>query len=120
MRVTSTRLAVIFFVPGVDETLRVNGRARLSVDPELLARMAVQGKAPKIAIVLDVREAYLHCAKALKRSKLWDVTAQVPRTALASLGRMIIEQASIRTGLPECERQAGSDFVPIGRRPLEL
>ena len=103
--VENPEIAVIFFVPGVDETLRVNGRARLSVDPELLARMAVQGKPPKLAIVLEIREAYLHCAKALKRSKLWDVQAQVPRTALASLGRMIIEQAKSTESIPQIEER---------------
>ncbi len=103
--VENPEIAVIFFVPGVDETLRVNGRARLSVDPELLARMAVQGKLPKLAIVVEIREAYLHCAKALKRSKLWDVSAQVPRTALASLGRMIIEQSKSTDPIPQVEER---------------
>jgi len=103
--VENPEIAVIFFVPGVDETLRVNGRARLSVDPELLARMAVQGKLPKLAIVVEIREAYLHCAKALKRSKLWDFSAQVPRTALASLGRMIIEQSKSTDSIPQVEER---------------
>jgi len=103
--VENPEIAVIFFVPGVDETLRVNGRARLSVDPELLALMAVQGKLPKLAIVVEIREAYLHCAKALKRSKLWDFSAQVPRTALASLGRMIIEQSKSTDSIPQVEER---------------
>ena len=61
-------IALIFLIPGITETVRVAGTARLSVDPELLASMAVQGKAPKCAIVVSVRQAYLHCAKALLRS----------------------------------------------------
>ncbi|MEJ0067875.1 MAG: MSMEG_1061 family FMN-dependent PPOX-type flavoprotein [Pseudomonadota bacterium] len=64
-------VALIFLVPGVDETLRVNGLASLSTDPALLASMAVNGKAPKAAIKVAVREVYFHCGKALKRSKLW-------------------------------------------------
>jgi uncharacterized protein len=86
-------VAVIFFVPGVDETLRLNGRARLSTDPSLLATMAVNGRTPVLAIVVELREAYLHCAKALKRSRLWDPKVQVERTELPSLGRMILDQA---------------------------
>jgi PPOX class probable FMN-dependent enzyme len=85
-------VAVIFFVPGVDETLRLNGRARLSTDPDLRASMAVHGKAPGLAILVEIREAYLHCAKALKRSRLWDPDTRVQRGALPSLGRMILDQ----------------------------
>jgi hypothetical protein len=85
-------VALIFLVPGVDETLRVNGLASLSTDPALLASMAVNGKLPKAAIKVAVREVYFHCGKALKRSKLWDPASQVPRTSLPSLARMILEQ----------------------------
>lgn len=86
-------VAVIFFVPGVDETLRLNGRARISTDPSLLATMTVNGKTPVLAIVVDLREAYLHCAKALKRSGLWDPQSRIARSELPSLGRMILDQA---------------------------
>jgi uncharacterized protein len=86
------QVGMIFFVPGIEETLRVNGRAELSQDPALLQSMAVDGKAPKLAIVVHVEEAFLHCAKALKRSKLWDASRHQPRNVMPSLGRMIIEQ----------------------------
>jgi PPOX class probable FMN-dependent enzyme len=95
--------AVIFFIPGVDETLRLNGRARISTDPALLARMDVQGRRPILAIVVEIREAYLHCAKALKRSRLWDPASRVERSALPSLGRMILDQAKSNEPLPEVE-----------------
>ena len=88
------RAGTIFFVPGVDETLRINGRARLSQEPALLAGMAVDGKLPKLAIVLTVEEAYLHCAKALRRSKLWDPLRHQPRSVLPSLAKMIIDQTN--------------------------
>ena len=65
---------------------------RLSTDPDLLATMAVQGKAPALAIVIEIREAYLHCAKALKRSRLWDPESRVERGVLPSLGRMLLDQ----------------------------
>jgi uncharacterized protein len=63
-------VGVIFIVPNVDETVRVNGRAFISADPELLAAMAVQGKAPKLAIVIEIDEIYMHCARAFLRSGL--------------------------------------------------
>jgi len=85
-------VALIFLVPGVNETLRVNGTASITTDPALLAGCAVQGKVPQSALVVRVREAFLHCAKALIRSKLWDARAQVERSVLPSLGTMIADQ----------------------------
>lgn len=101
--VDNPEVAVIFFIPGVDETLRVNGRAKLSTDPALLARMEVQGKRPLLAIVIELREAYLHCAKALKRSKLWDPATKVERSVLPSLGKMILDQAKSQDSVAEVE-----------------
>jgi PPOX class probable FMN-dependent enzyme len=85
-------VALIFFVPGMNETLRVNGRARVSTDPDLLAPMAVNGKAPLSAIVVDVEEAFLHCAKALVRAQLWDPARHVERKSFPTLGQMIADQ----------------------------
>jgi hypothetical protein len=64
-------IGLIFIIPNVDETLRVNGRAFISADPELLATMEVQGKAPHLAIVVEIDEVYMHCARAFLRSGLW-------------------------------------------------
>jgi len=85
-------IALIFLIPGITETVRVAGTARLSVDPELLASMAVQGKEPKCAIVISVRQAYLHCAKALLRSKLWQPDYVQSRSALPSIIDMLGDQ----------------------------
>ena len=85
-------IALIFLLPGVSETVRVAGTARLSVDAELLASMAVQGKLPKCAIVISVRQAYLHCAKALLRSKLWQPDYVQSRSALPSIIDMLGDQ----------------------------
>jgi uncharacterized protein len=84
-------VGLLFFIPGVTETLRVNGRARLTGSPELLARFEVRGRAPKAAIVVEVVEAFLHCSKALIRSRLWEDDAKVDRQALPTLGRMVAE-----------------------------
>ncbi|MCH2396301.1 pyridoxamine 5'-phosphate oxidase family protein [Oceanibaculum sp.] len=85
-------VGLIFFVPGVGETMRVNGTARITEDAALLEGMAINGKAPKTAILVTVREAFIHCAKALKRSSLWDPSVQVPKGTIPSLARMIKAQ----------------------------
>jgi uncharacterized protein len=84
-------VGLLFFIPGVTETLRVNGRARITADPDLLARFEVRGRTPKVAIVVSVVEAFLHCSKALIRSRLWEADAKVDRKALPTLGRMIAD-----------------------------
>ena len=88
-------VALIFLLPGVDETVRVAGTARLSVDPQLLGSMAVQGKLPKCAIVISVRQAYLHCAKALIRSRLWHADYAVPKSSFPSIARVIGDQVGL-------------------------
>ena len=91
---------LIFFVPGIDETLRVGGRGSLSADPELLATMVEFGKLPRAALLIDVNEIYFHCGKALMRSKLWSAT-QVERKVMPSIAEVIHDQ----TGLGEPESQ---------------
>jgi PPOX class probable FMN-dependent enzyme len=93
---------LIFFVPGIDETLRVGGRGKLSADPDLLASMEEFGKLPRAALSISVHEAYFHCGKALMRAKLWSPDAQVERTVLPSIGEVIYDQ----TKLGEAESQA--------------
>ncbi|SSW61835.1 pyridoxamine 5'-phosphate oxidase family protein [Achromobacter agilis] len=83
------RVAMLFLVPGVSETLRVNGTARISVDPALLARFEMDGKQPRSVLVIDVQTVYFQCSRALLRSKLWDPQTQVPRSALPSVGRIL-------------------------------
>jgi PPOX class probable FMN-dependent enzyme len=85
-------VGLIFFVPGMNETLRVNGRATITADAALLEPLAVQGRAPKTGILVAVEEAFLHCAKALMRSKLWDPVTRIERRTFPSLGRMIADQ----------------------------
>lgn len=85
-------VGLIFFVPGMNETLRVNGRARLAIDPETLAPMSVNGKPPRAALVVQVEEAYLHCAKALIRSRLWDPETQIDRKSFPTMGQMMADQ----------------------------
>ena len=85
-------VGLLFFVPGIDETFRVNGTAGVLADPAQLAGCEVQGRAPKTGLVVRVEEAFFHCAKALRRSRLWDPAAQVERRSFPSLGRILVEQ----------------------------
>lgn len=93
-------LQMIFFVPGIDETLRVGGRGALTADPALMATMVEFGKPPRAVLAIDVREAYFHCGKALMRSKLW-TSERVERKVMPSIGEVIHDQ----TGLGERESQ---------------
>lgn len=90
--VENPHVGLIFFVPGINETLRVNGRAEVVVDPALLAPMAVNGKLPLTGMLVHVDQAYLHCAKALMRSHLWDASRHVERKSYPSLGKVIADQ----------------------------
>jgi PPOX class probable FMN-dependent enzyme len=90
--VADAEVGLLFFIPGIDETLRINGSARISRDPALLAACAVNGREPRVMILVTVREAFLHCGKALKRSRLWHDDYRLDRKSFPSLGRMIIEQ----------------------------
>lgn len=91
--IATGRAGLLFFVPGVDEMLRVNGTADLRTDEDLCAQCIEQGKAPKMVVAVTVREAYLHCAKAIMRSGLWKSETQVPRSVLPTMGQMISEQS---------------------------
>jgi PPOX class probable FMN-dependent enzyme len=85
-------VGLIFFVPGINETLRVNGHARITTDAALLARFAVDGKVPRTGLLVAVKEVYYHCAKALIRAKLWDSSRHIARKEFPSLGRILADQ----------------------------
>jgi PPOX class probable FMN-dependent enzyme len=91
---------LIFFVPGIDETLRVSGKGSFSADPKLLATMEEFGKLPRAALCIEVSEAYFHCGKALMRSKLWS-SAQVERSNFPSIGEVIYDQTSLGEAEPQ-------------------
>ena len=95
-------LQLIFFVPGIDETLRVGGSGTVTTDAALLAAMKEFGKLPRAVLRIDVAEAYFHCGKALMRSKLWSRDTQVEREVFPSISQVIHDQ----TSLGEAETQA--------------
>lgn len=83
------RIALLFLIPGVGDTFRVNGRAEIIQDPELLAASAVEGRVPKLAIRVHVEEAYTQCPKALIRSELWNPEQHIERSDLPSSGAIL-------------------------------
>ena len=94
-------LQLIFFVPGIDETLRVGGRGSVTADPDLLSQMIEFGKPPRAVLRIAVKEAYFHCGKALMRSKLWGADTRVEREVFPSISTVIHEQTSL--GEPETQ-----------------
>jgi len=93
-------IGLLFLVPGMGETLRINGTARVTNDPRLLEGSTVQGRPPKIALVISVIEAFLHCPKAFIRSRLWDASRQIDRNDLPSYAEMLLDHVN---GLTEEE-----------------
>ena len=95
-------VGLLFFVPGFEDTLRLNGQARITDEPGLLAACAVNGKQPVVGILVTVDEVFLHCAKALKRSKLWNSEYRQDRSQMPSIARMILDQ-TCEAGVDEGE-----------------
>jgi uncharacterized protein len=98
-------VGLLFMIPGFDDTLRINGTARITRDPALLRRLSVNDRIPTVAIVVTVQEMFLHCAKAFRRSKLWDPAQRQDRAAMPSLVTMILDQTSVAPTDPEEIRQ---------------
>jgi uncharacterized protein len=88
-------VGLLFMIPGVNETLRVNGRARITTDAALLAPLAVRGRAPASGLLVEVHEAFLHCAKAFIRASLWDPARQAAPGTIPSMGRMLADQLGL-------------------------
>ena len=106
--IATGRVGLLFVIPGVGDSFRVNGRATLTDDPELLAPCTVEGKAPRLAILVDVEEAYTQCSKAFLRSALWDPARFVDRAALPTNGEIHREIAGgdFDAGAYDAERAA--------------
>jgi uncharacterized protein len=104
------RIGLIFMVPGIRETLRVNGRAQITVDPELLGPTAVNGKLPRSGILVDADEVYFHCGKALIRSDLWNPAKQIARKDFPSLGVIIADQIGHQVEPVEAERATEESY----------
>ena len=100
------RVALLFMIPGVNETLRIIGRAKICTDPQLCASFTMQGKAPRAVLLISVDRVYFQCAKALVRSKLWDPATKVDRSTLPTSGAILAEITDGKMGGPEHDRLA--------------
>lgn len=99
------RVALLFMIPGVGNTLRVNGRARLSIAPDLLRSFAVEEKAPRSVTVIEVDAVYFQCARALVRSELWDPEHHVDPKSLPSAGQILAALSNDRVGGANYDRE---------------
>jgi PPOX class probable FMN-dependent enzyme len=111
--VRTGKVGLLFLIPGVDETLRVNGDAVLSTDDEDVRACTTERRAPKIVVRVAVMVAYLHCAKAFMRSKLWSDAARVDRAVLPTIGQMISDQTGLHVPLEskeDMERRYAADL----------
>ena len=109
--VTTAKVGLLFLIPGFDETLRVNGTAALSHDPVDIAACTTERRAPKLVVRVAVEAAYLHCAKAFMRSKLWDAGSRVDRSTLPTTGKMISDQTGIAVA-PETREEMEKRYAP--------
>lgn len=108
--VTNANVGLLFLIPGVNETLRVNGVAEVTMEPALLERWTVNGKHPRSVMRVTVREAYLHCAKALIRSKLWDGDYRVERTELPTYAQMLKDQTVTTQSVEELQASIDESY----------
>ena len=89
--VRDPRVALLFLIPGVSETMRINGRAAISTDPKLTQSFIVDGKAPKVVLVVTVDRIYYQCPKAIVRSKIWDTSTWIDRKTLPTSGKILAD-----------------------------
>lgn len=103
--IRNPHVALLFLIPGIGETLRVNGRASISIAPSLLQSFAVDGKLPRSVLVVHVDTVFFHCSRAIVRSKLWDEASKVDRRSLPSTGSMIAEVSAGKLGGEAYDRE---------------
>jgi len=106
-----SRIALLFLIPGVGDTFRVNGRARIVDDAELLAASTVEGKVPKLGLLVDVEEAFTQCPKALVRSDLWNPDKHIDRSELPSSGAIMAAVADPELDVEEYERARAERYA---------
>jgi hypothetical protein len=96
---------LLFVVPGMTETLRVNGRVTMVSDAPFFERLLVRGKRPRLAIMLHIEDVYMHCAKAFLRSSLWDPSTWPPRSDIPTMGRILKDQLALAASAAELDAQ---------------
>ncbi|MBV8259285.1 MAG: pyridoxamine 5'-phosphate oxidase family protein [Actinobacteria bacterium] len=109
--IADDRIALLFLIPGIGDTFRVNGRGRIVDDPELLAESAVDGKAPELGILIEIEEAFTQCPKALVRSDLWNPERHVDRSELPSAGEILRAVADPELDVETYERERDERYA---------
>ena len=109
--VENPAVGLLFFVPGMLETLRVNGTADVSFDEALIARWDVDGKRPRSVLRVAVTEAFLHCGKALIRSRLWEPGSQIDRRTLPTYGQMLKDQTRLPVSAEDIQRSVEEGYA---------
>lgn len=102
--IENPNVGLLLLIPGFAECLRINGSAKIVTNASLLAQFEHQGKLPKSVLVISTQEVYFHCAKAITRSKLWDVESQQARTIMPSLGKILMQQIDPSTSDDEVKQ----------------
>ena len=97
-------IGLLFLIPGMNETLRINGAAKITADPALRERLAHDGKPPLSVIVVEIKAAYMHCAKAFMRSELWKPESWPDRSKLPTLGQILKDQLALDQSAGETDR----------------
>lgn len=103
-------VGLIFMIPGMNETLRINGMAKITADPNLCERLAVNGKPAKSVIVIAVHEVYMHCAKAYIRSKLWKPETWPERSSMPSLGEILRDQIAHSVAAEQIDESLAENY----------
>ncbi|MGE0284311.1 MAG: pyridoxamine 5'-phosphate oxidase family protein [Rhizobiaceae bacterium] len=103
-------VGLLFLIPGMDETLRVNGEARIAVDPSLRERFAVDGKAPATVMIVTVKTAYMHCAKAFMRSELWSPDTWPDRKSLPTLGAILKDHCALSASIDATDQSLAEGY----------
>lgn len=111
-------VGILFMVPGFDDTLRVNGKAFLTEDPDLLESMTVHNRKPTLAIVVNIDEVFLHCAKAFRRAGLWQTDSRQDRSRLPSLAAMVSEQVSGESVDPAVDAKLAAELEQEYQRTM--
>ncbi len=108
--VTNPHVGLLFLVPGSDETLRVNGTATLSRHGPLLEQITMRGKVPRLALIVDIAEVYMHCGRAFRRSRLWDPAAWPAKGEVPSMAAVLKELLDLSGDLATLERERSEKY----------
>ncbi|PEF23703.1 pyridoxamine 5'-phosphate oxidase family protein [Bacillus pseudomycoides] len=108
---SNSRVGLIFFIPGLGESLRINGRATITKDEEILEKMQVRGRNPLLGIVVKIEECFIHCAKAFIRSELWNPDSWLEKEALPSAAKMLADHAEVNANEEEVARSLEESYT---------